>query len=57
MHDKKSIQEFKTEFQKRAKLNRENRKRRRVAPEPRYDDVFFEGLEHLNKIASGEIDG
>ena len=28
-----------------------------VWKEPRYDDVYFEGLEYLDAIARGEIDG
>jgi len=27
-----------------------------IPTDPRYDDVFFEGLGQLDKIASGEID-
>ncbi len=51
--------DLKAEFRRRlnAKIRTKGKSRRMVTPQPRYDDVFFEGLERLNKIASGEIDG
>jgi hypothetical protein len=45
---------MRAEMQKR--FERVEAARVKPQPEPRYDDVFYEGLAVLNRMASGEDD-
>ena len=43
------------EMQRRLERRREERKRKRFLPPPRYDDVYFEGLACLDRLAGEPI--
>ena len=49
------LQEFKKRLRKR--IDSKPKITNAVWREPRYDDIYFEGVEYLDAIARGEIDG
>lgn len=53
---KTKIDNFKKEFQTKLALKKEKRKKRKATqPTPRYDNIFFEGVETLERLAGEEI--
>jgi len=51
------LEQRKAEFQRRLRAQREKEKQLRPAsPPPRYDEVFFEGTEALDRLAGKPIE-